>query len=333
VVALRAQVIQPAGWQTDMRQRSEPRLTAMGRPGERLEIKPVTRLNPHKALGLGNRLFLALVAGIFLTRKVALLESAFAASSEVHGNAWLALLRHAQFVAVVKTLWGVVNGRLAVSGEVAPETAQEIKSSLQRNPLFKLFFGQSSWVETLRAEIAALRQQTERLGDIGMELAPAAYLTGVLSQQLRETQVAARDREVLLRNLQENPAWTLNLGRLQVLSREPEGPAREMHLRRLERRLIAALLSELQQPGVDVSYQLAVVRALAVFAPAEQVRLRLAVPAGTQVAYPVFWVPALVLRTPSLRNPLVSFLPAYDDTGAELKPTDPSVIRSLAGSA
>jgi hypothetical protein len=236
---------------------------------------------------------------------------------------------------VVRTLWAVVNGRLAPRGEVDPDTAAEIKASLNRNFWYKAFFGNSGWTDTLRAETAALRRESERLGDIGLELAPAAYLRGVLDQQLRETNTAARDRELLLRNLWENPSWTNNLGRLLALNREPENARRELRLRRLERRLLSALLSELQTPGADPAYQLAVVQALAVFSPADQMRLRLALPAvtGTGTTTRVFRVPALVLRTPPLRNPLVSLFPAYDETGELLQPADPNILRTTEGSA
>jgi len=329
----RAQAVTAAPWKADVHQRSAVRLDELAKAGQKVSLELATRLAPRLNLGLRNRLFLALVAGIFLTRKVSLLETAFAASSEVRGSGWLAIFRHSQFAAVLRTLWGVVTGQLVVRGEVDPETAAAIKTSLRRNPLFNLFFGKSTWADSLQAETAALRQETERLGDIGLELAPSAYLQGVLTQQLRENNVSSRDRETLLRNLWENPAWISNLSRLQALSREPETRRREQSLRRLERRMLTALLSELEEPGASLAYQLAVVRALAVFAPGEQVRLRLAVPAGTEIAYPLFWVPELVLRTPQLRNPLVSLFPAYDDAGTELKPADPSIIRTTEGSA
>jgi hypothetical protein len=102
---------------------------------------------------------------------------------------------------------------------------------------------------------------------------------------------------------------------------------------RLERRLLAVLLSELQQPGADAAYQLMVVKALAVFTPEQQVRIRMAIPVSRTVVYSAFWIPEMVLHQPQLRNQLVTLFPVYDDAGVEVKPADPSVIRSMAGSA
>jgi hypothetical protein len=333
----RIQSTETTPWEYAARANAAKELPAGKKSGARLRLEVKGSSAMRAPLGLRNRLYLALAASIFMTRKVSLLQKVFGRAPEVHGLKLWAIVRHSQFWTVSQTLWAVTNGTLMVQGEVDPVTAAEVKAALNRNPVFKAWFGKSAWVDALQRETAALRRETERLGDIGLELAPAAYLKYQLEQQLTEAQVAPRERGLLLRNLWENASWTNNLARLQALSRSAEQGAdaarQQLRLQRLERRLLTALLAEMQQPGADAAYQLAVVKAMSVFTPERQVRIRLAVSAGNTVTYPAYWVPELVLHHPHLRNQLVNHFPVYDDSGQELKPADPSVIRTLAGSA
>ena len=308
---------------------------AAGISGVSLEPRETAARGRRVVLTPGNRWFLAVAAALFLARRLSGLHAAFAGSAEIRGSSWLAIFRHAEFSSVSRTVWAVLNGGMQVRGEVDAQTLDTLRQQLNRNGLFRFFLGRSPWLEILKRELAALKNQSARLGTIGLDLAPSAFLRYELEQQLQEGGVSKIQRDLLLRNLWENPTWTRNLSRVQALRRTGEQQGltplqQQIRLQRLQRRLLSALLSELQQPGASWTYDDAVLKALAVFAPGQQARIRVARPAGEPAAY---WVPQMVLHHPLLRNQLINPFPVYDASGQELKPADPSVMRTMAGSA
>jgi hypothetical protein len=277
-------------------------------------------------------LLLGAAVTVLFGRKLLTLRRAVDQGRLLPGAGLWRVLRHAEFRIASARAWALVSGTARADRSAPPAVGAAVRADLERNVVFRWLFGRSPRWAALGAELADLNEQAERLGLIGCELSPDAYLREALADRWQRAGISARTQDALLRDLWEQPQWQKEIARLQAAVAGQAGDAARPRVQRHLRRLLSLLLAQLGQPGASAEYQDAVLAALAAFATEQPVRVYIARLVGNTLDYHEYWLPALVLEHRLLRGQLTSAFAVYDDSRRRLEPADP-VTRTLAGSA